>query len=238
MDTEQLAHTNQLGNPVQEFKQQGSVMGILVGLFFLGIGLFFLLAGKKQIVTIGVALFFGGLGVWLVYMAIVDRNNRQLLYEHGLIDLHRGKAQVLRYDRMTAVWQRVTRHYRNGFHTGTTYYYRIKTDDAEAISSYQVVGERVQDEVTRRLMPQVAQTYNSGGDVAFGPLTLNKQGLTSKKGTLLWEEIKGVEVRRGYIFIQKKDGGWFNWTNTSVETIPNLFIFLSLIDQICGIAKS
>ena len=39
---------------------------------------------------------------------------------------------------------------------------------------------------------------------------------------------------RGYISVSKR-GKWFNWCSIPVSAVPNLRVFLALVDQIVGV---
>ena len=67
-------------------------------------------------------------------------------------------------------------------------------------------------------------------------LGISKQGISNGKETIAWDQVKGINLDRGVINIQK-EGKWFNWKSATVGGTPNVFVFLALVDQIAGLNK-
>jgi hypothetical protein len=86
--------------------------------------------------------------------------------------------------------------------------------------------------VTKTLLPQVVAAYNAGQTITFGPLSVNRQGLTNILGKLLpWSEITGIDTQSGYIAVRQA-GKWLKWSNQPVARIPNAFVFLALVKSL------
>lgn len=184
---------------------------------------------------------FGALGSYLIYLWYSRRGKAVEAYEQGLLRIQGKKVKVTRWDDIDAVWQSITRRYYNGVYTGTTYVYTIRTKDGERFSvsnaykDIETLGEIIQSEVTQRLLPVIVRAYQSGQTINFGKLSLNSQGLIYKDKQLPWNQIKDLKIDRGYISIKQEGGRWFNWAQVMADTVPNLFVFLALVDNIVGI---
>jgi hypothetical protein len=76
--------------------------------------------------------------------------------------------------------------------------------------------------------------YNAGKSISFEPFTLSKEGVGHKKKSLSWAEIEGAQINNGYVTF-KKQGKWFNWVNVPAGEIPNILIFLTLVDYAIGL---
>ncbi len=158
------------------------------------------------------------------------------LYEHGFAFRDRRGVHQARWDQVEAVWQAITKHYRNGVYTGTTHVYTVQPQGGERIvlddklANVEALGTAIQQSVTRTLWPRYAQAAQSGQRLTFGPLAIDPQGLYSGNKSVRWDEIKAVKLERGIISI-KKDGGWFNWASVGVPQIPNFFIFYELLGR-------
>ncbi len=224
----------------------------------LGAGLFFLLGGLLAMLVGPVlaimeeeagplVISFCGfiaaaLGAWTVYSFFRDRGWRVLIFPNGLAQVRTGKTTVVPWDDVTHFWYAVTRNYRNGVHIGTTYNFTLQGKDGQKLSfsnglaNVEQLGNTIRDETMKRLYPRYAAAYNAGETIPFGPLSISKQGISNGKETIAWEQVKGINLDRGVINIQK-EGKWFNWKTATVAGTPNVFVFLSLVDQITGLNK-
>lgn len=168
------------------------------------------------------------------------RDLRVTVDANGLTHTQNGRTTSVRWDEISTIWQSITKRYTNGVYIGTTYLYTLQTTDGQklkftnSLKNVEKLGETIQNEVTRRVFPQAINTYNSGGTGSFGNLVVNRMGLTREGETLVWNEIQGVQVQKGYLEI-KKQGKWQRWARIPVSSISNLLVFLALVDRIIGI---
>lgn len=188
-----------------------------------------------------VAVLFAAIGVPFLGISLAQRGKIVEVYEHGLVRIRGKSVKVTRWDDIGAVWQRITRNYYNGIYTGTTYVYTIQSKNGEKFKITNVykdvesLGNIIQSEVTKRLLPSMVRAYQSGQTVSFGKLSLNPQGIIYKDRQLPWNEIKDLKIERGFISVKKEGGRWFNWASVSAASVPNLFVFLAMTDSIVGI---
>jgi hypothetical protein len=156
------------------------------------------------------------------------------------VHIKNGKTSVYRWDDIGAVWQQITKRYVNGVYTGTTHLYTLRRYDGEQIKlndslgKVEELGNLVQNETFKRLMPKAIATYNAGGTVVFGKISVSPQGISNGKETLPWTEVKGVTIDRGMISVSKQ-GKWLRWASDTAANTPNLYVFLQLVDAIIGI---
>lgn len=210
------------------------------GLFFAGpIGFYF--SGESSwFCATGLGLLTGLGGLWGLYSWYNNRHYEVKVSPVGIAQVNHGRATIIRWDDVTQIWQNVTRHYYNGVYTGTTHYYKLISNDGRKLEfknnlhNIEQLGQTLQSEVTGRLFHQAAETYNSGGTITFGKLTISKQGLSNGKETIPWDKVKGVKLDRGVISVQK-EGKWLNWTSQTVAQTPNIWVFTALVDQIVGL---
>jgi hypothetical protein len=157
------------------------------------------------------------------------------LYENGVAYHSRTGIQQVNWSDVTAVWQRVIRHYTNGVYTGTTHAYTIQTNTGQKVvlddrlgKKVEELGNAVQRGAGNALYPRYWQAIQNGQRVDFGPMAIDNQKLYAGKKELRWDEIKAVKVTKGMISV-KKDKGWFNWATVRVPQVPNFFVFYDLI---------
>ena len=75
-------------------------------------------------------------------------------------------------------------------------------------------------------------TYNEGRDISFGSITVSKEKLTVEGEVFSWAEIEAIQIKNGAISVKQKNGSWFNQVNVQVIDIPNIFVFLTLVEQL------
>jgi hypothetical protein len=243
-----------LGQPVARFEGGGGAGAIVGALVFWGIGgfLFFTAFSPSSTSRSSAAdaapiiLIIGGLlvlaGFWTLFNWLRNRGMFVQVYNDGLARINGSKIEVARWDDVREVWQSITKHYRNGVYTGTTYLYTLQTADgrrlrfSNEVKNIEQLGNTIQQQVSSRLLPKFVAAYNNGQAVPFGPFAISKDGVMHGKKSLSWAEVEGVSINNGYIHF-KKQGGWFNWANVAAAAVPNLLIFLSLVDHIVGLKR-
>lgn len=162
------------------------------------------------------------------------------VFQQGMVCERDGKVETIRWNAIQGLWQNVTKHYRNGIYTGTTHVYTIQTSDGkkmvfnDRIKQVEKLGEQMQDAITALRLPEAYAAYQSGQGVGFGPLTISLNGVSKGNQSVAWNELQGVELVKGFVKF-KKQGAWFNFANVRVSEVPNLFVFLSLVDRIVGV---
>lgn len=186
------------------------------------------------LVVLGIAAIIAG--IYTLLYGTIYKNWHVYVFEQGFLFKKGNEApQPFRWDQIEAVWYHVTRHYRNGIYTGTTHNYRVRRKDGYQIvlndrfTNVEKLGDTISNQVTKILLPQVIAAYNAGQTITFGPLSVNRQGLTNVLGNLLpWPEIKDIEIQRGFVAVSRA-GKWLKWSNQSVKDIPNVFVFIALV---------
>jgi hypothetical protein len=244
-----------LGDPIRNFSTANKMPSLLIGGGILAI----LLAGFVVVLAIvkitgpagrvpspiGVLTTIVGLatlGCLLLYLGrVIDWQARISVFRKGFAHIKRDKIVVFPYDDIVAVWQTVTKHYLNYVYIGTTYNYHVRGKGCELLlnngfPNVQWIGERIQKEVIARQLPLAIQTLNQRGTVRFGRLSVSPDGIGSDGMVLPWNEVEEVQVEEGIISV-RKHGKWLNWGNIKASEVPNVFVFIALVDQIIGINK-
>lgn len=158
------------------------------------------------------------------------------LFDKGFALQNQQGLHTIPWSDVKAVWQAVTKHYRNGIYTGTSHIYTIVTNtDQKFVLNDQLkkvedLGSAIQKNVSEVLWPQYVNALQNGQRLTFGPLALDAQGLYSGNKTLTWAEIKAIKIHQGTISV-KKEKGWFSWATVTVPQIPNFFIFWNLVSR-------
>ncbi len=242
-EAELLATTYQLGMPQNEYKVRITVwamivwlvVGVVLGVVFLGVAF---TAGTPGALVLFVllGLFFFGLALYMIFIPILCRSWRVYICTEGFV-LKRGTIEAFRWDQVEAMWQAVTRHRTNGIYTGTTHKYTVRGKDGRQViindrfGNIEDLGNTLSHQITAALMPEVLNAYNAGNTITFGPLSISQQGISNGREALPWSQITGIGVNRGVVTVRKEDK-WLNWSTTIVSRIPNVFVFIALVNSI------
>lgn len=160
------------------------------------------------------------------------------LFEQGFIPARAsGQADHFRWDAIDSVVQRVTGHYYEGVSTGRIFRYTVRRNDGATVKLTQFydgieqLGQILTAEVTRVQLPRAMAAIQQGWPARFGPLIVDASGLAQGTRRLPWTELKDVEIRRGNVVVHQTSG-FSTWTTVPAAIIPNLHVFLTLIDQL------
>ncbi len=251
----ELKHTpptdvKKLGAPIAAFKPatgtwRARVIAILLAALACGGGIylavehfrgppkpdFFCLIGAGFLLLVSAGCIAG---------ATLDFRMGVVVYRGGLLDINGKKMTVVAWDDIAKVWQSITERYANGVSMGTTYKYTIELEDESWIiytsgrpPRIEVLGQLIQDKVTETLLPGFRAAYKKGESLEFGPLAMDKTGLTCAGYSLRWDEIEALKLEAGHFVICKK-GKWLTWGKVAAADVPNVFVFLKLTDRILG----
>jgi len=240
-----------MGSPIAEYRT--AIVRIWGGILFMSIvGLGFIFVGimasgeddgTRALIICGIlGLAFIAYGISQFIQAVRNRNLRVVVLEKGLVRTGVGKPDVVNWDDITSVLQEITVHYRNGIKTNTTHKYTLTLANGnklvfnDVVKNVEALGNTIQQETTRRLLPKYLQMYNSGSPITFGKLTFDKLGITRGKETIPWNQVADIKAERGMISI-KIQGKKLDWME-QVAAMPNLFVFLSLVDEILRVNQS
>lgn len=242
------AEAQPLGTPVAEYtpgpRSQkanliGSVVLIVFGLGGILLGIYLAsLYGSGQLCFSVAGLISCLLGVLWFVLSKRQSDLRVLVFPEGLSYTKRGKTDIIRWDDVATVKQNITRHQQGG----TTHVYTVQLTDgrkhtfSDGLAGVQNLGNTIQQEVTRRILPRAVEAYGAGETIPFGKVSISKDGITRGKETLSWDQIKGVKLDRGVISI-KKEAKWLRWSSVRVAETPNVFVLLAIVDRIVGINK-
>jgi hypothetical protein len=188
------------------------------------------------------AIFFVPVGTLGFLLCWWSMGHKVITFEKGFVQIKRGKFLIVPWDDIECVWQSIVDRYVNGIHQGTFYTYTIELHDGGRVrltnnlGSIKRLGQIVMHESSQVVYPRVMKAYNRGKIVDFGALGVSQDGLHYGSSLLVWDDIDAVEIKGGYISVSKR-GKWFNWCNIAASSIPNLYVFMSLVNQVVGIGR-
>lgn len=244
-NVEALATQHQLGAPVAEYRRWLRPAAIVYSVLLVVAGLLVLIAGTGSdgaIVSLIIGLVLFVCGLIAPFIFLLNRSQRVYVFAEGLVRTKGSTSEVVRWDQVDSMLQaivkvtyrvlyaipvaRIVRHTYTVRRTdGTSLVFRDSLRGVEAL------GDRVSRETARYLFPKALAAYHAGQQVAFGDLTISKQGIGRKGKALPWTEYQSVEVVKGVAKIQQR-GKRFSWASVQVRKVPNLLVFLNLLESI------
>ena len=195
-------------------------------------------AGMGTNIGLGIfGLLFFLLGVLAVVTVFKGRSRVVHVHEHGIIQ-HRGKKteQMLWDEVATLLADRLTLTQAGGLITHEIATFKLKTDTGKKLTldhllaDISSLGEHVEAQVTRSLLPKVQARLAKGESVAFSPLIVTSQGLARGKHTLPWGRLAGAEVTQGEVRIFGH-GEPSAWTRVRYGSLTNAQTLLSLLSS-------
>ena len=180
-------------------------------------------------------------GVWRGWKILPDRKLQVLLFPDGLAALRGDRAEIFRWDDITAAWELTVEVYQGSSLVNTHYACMVeRKDGARLTCTYfladgQVLCEAVRRETVSRLLPPAVKTLEAGETLRFGPLSLSPGGLSDSMSDMPWGALE-VVLEKGRIKVRER-GGWLPLIDVRSSKVPNVYVFLALVDHIVGIKE-
>jgi hypothetical protein len=187
---------------------------------------FMLVGGVAWIAMFGAAM-----------LLISGRGERIDLHEQGLVRRGRRGEAVLLFDDVAEV--RKSKHELDWLDRcvvvgkdGT----RVEITDRLVL--FRRICDTVVHEVTRRQVARLLSDLQADRPVPFGPFVVTKEGLSHEGRQLLWSEVAGVVVGRGFIAVadvacglRVLKGRVVAWAKERYEDVPNAAAFVELVER-------
>ena len=172
-------------------------------------------------------------------------NHQIVVYEQGLaFRTWRGLRQWGWAD-IQGIQANITRYTYMGFvPMGTTHTYMVWTHKGDYLTLTQTIGQvqalasEIEQATNPILLKQSVQAFENNQPVNFGPISLSRQGAKFNGKLYDWSQVANITIENGYVQISKKGGGFFSGASVSAAMVPNLNVFLALLQQIGGTATT
>lgn len=225
---------------------------LMFGRLFVVLGPLLLLYGLYGLLVAdsgGLNVLCGAVGLILLLMGAFalweqgrDRGVSVRVHEQGLVYERSGKTDILPWDDIDAALMSIlaVRSRNSRKELDMVYGYTLARQDGSEVNfrfnrnsvrNIDALSDTIQQEVTRRKLPQAIAALNAGEAVQFGKLSVDRRGIDNGKEHVSWTDIEEVKVEKGTIAVRKK-GKWLSWTNVAVGDTPNVFVFLALVDGV------
>lgn len=259
MSTDFQEATAILGPLVQEHKTRTTY---LAGLFAVGgiFSLFGLFAAGRGILAFakdpsGETLLLGSLtaapflvaGAIALVWAIFRLPQRVALHQGGIYYRDRKGEWAVPWPMLDGVYQKILRVYRAGVEVDVRDVYTIALRDGTKLevdyhfADIDAFGAALTHNIDRMLLPPCQQAFQAGQPVAFGVVTIDRQGVRANGKSLSWGEVESFSWKQGILasdraFLQiKRTGGLLAWAKLPIEQIKNYSVLMALASEMTRI---
>lgn len=244
LQVQQAAAAHQLGAFLKAYSS--SLGRTIIGAFVFLVGAAFFFAGGifppgESVMTRGIllvfALLFLGMAIYMISTVIQAAGQQIYLFQQGLVIDKRNQVQVFPWNQVAEVWQSITRNYRNGVYTGTTYIYTLRRVDGYQVKLGNLtkgiaeLGPIIAQGITQELVPRALHSIRNGQTLTFAPFSVNLQGIGNGREFLPWSQVQAVEVKQGRVTVKKTGKSRGSWM-AMVAKIPNFLVFTVVAEEI------
>ncbi|HLX39629.1 MAG TPA: DUF6585 family protein [Ktedonobacteraceae bacterium] len=246
-EAQQVIASSQLGRPTAAYRAKFAIKKAIAVAFLFAIGLGILAAAilesSSMLLSTMIAVVITGvlvlaLPLWIVVDAVRSRDIQVYVCPAGLLYLHSGKNEAIRWDQVESFWRKVVKTSSYGFQTGTTHRYTLRRYDGatfkfnDNINNVEALGNTIAAETARTLWPRYVAAYQAGQTLTFGKISLNQQGVNYGKDVLFWQQLSPIQIQRGYLTL-KKVGDRQSYRKVILAAeIPNVDVLMALVNDI------
>lgn len=198
------------------------------------------LGSYPTIITFAVPGFLVFFAALQLVKFLVDMNKAIVVYDKGIAFQSRG-LQQWKWEDFVSIQAQVTRYtYYGVIPAGTTQNYSLINMNGHYLGLNQTIAkvEELVADIRQGTKPILVDRawnmYQMGQPVTFGPIMINKEGITLNRKFYNWADVQSVTVNNGQVVIAKKGGGFFSGASTPAATVYNLEIFLLILQKIGG----
>ncbi len=236
----------ELGKKQRTYRPEsgGSVLLlVLSGLFFVGIAVFLglAIAFRAPILLLGAlaAALTGGLLFWKGWSLLSFRIS---VYQGGWVHSRFGRKRLLAWRDANSVRQETIVYYVNGVYSSTTHVTTVLLRDGtrlicdNTIYDVRKLGESLFWEINRANFPRAYHALEAGYKVYFADLAVSSKGIHLEGKLLRWEDYDTVAIYSGIVYVRKLRKRR-PWGKAPVPQIPNVLVFLALVETARKMAK-
>jgi hypothetical protein len=174
------------------------------------------------------------------------RHTSYFVFQDGCIIQRDTVNEAFSWAEVTTLWRRAYR-LRNDTVPTRGYCYTLQCADGRRIklswrmramprqfATLRQLDDLLVREVTNQRLPEALRALDAGKTLGFGPFSVGMGGLTYKQATLLWSEVRHVDVANG-VFSIYKVGKRLPWARKQASNIPNVSVFHALVERMARV---
>jgi hypothetical protein len=188
------------------------------------------------------AAFHLAFAVPLAATALWMSRRRVVIYPEGLSYSSLFGEKQVRWDDLLKFYYQATKRSVNFIPVGTYYWFRLVDSQGQRIrfgsglSKTASLANNLLELTHGPLLKRIASQFDSGADVDFGRIRVNRQsGVVVKKSwgrlkRIPWNEVHSYAIQRGRFYIWRV--GEKRTTGPAIGSVPNAFALLGLLNII------
>lgn len=241
-----LVATHQLGMPTAEYRTRVAFK-IWFGLFCLFLSILALLSALLAFLNflplpmrytplhvLAIGLLLLAYGLYLSFKTLPLRAAHIYVCPAGLLLIKRRRTHVIRWDMVEAVWHRNDVY---GYIYDThVFILRLANKQTFRFDSnwhnLLTLGEVIANETAQLMYSQVMAAYYAGHPVAFGDLKLSLQGISGRRRTLPWQQIKNIDIGAKVVTIDAIGESASPWGRFHISGMPNFLLFEKMLESV------
>jgi hypothetical protein len=172
------------------------------------------------------------------------QNTEFFLCANGLMIIKWTRVQAIRWEQIQTVRRNITRDLQH-------YSYTLYLNEGESVTldrslagpDLRELGNIIEREVSKRLLPDAIAAYETGQALNFGSIDVTAQGLVFKdeeneEQSLPWERFVAIDYHNGYLITIKERKAARDvkivatWQRIEAESMLNICVFLPLTTHI------
>jgi hypothetical protein len=142
-----------------------------------------------------------------------------------------GDWGACRWADVAEVWRAETMHHG----VTTRSHVRLVTADAEvlldpSLNGYEMLADDLEQRAARGQLPGLLDCYRRGERLTFGPLELDKEGVTLRGRAVLWAEVKEFRLVGGSLLMVGPSVDPWRGNGVACRDVPNLAALLAILN--------
>lgn len=209
------------------------VVGLLLLAFRVLFGVRVIIRGDETLLLVGL------LGLGFIGYGLMQKQSRLSHYQNGLTVRKFFRTKTILWSDVTELQQYYrTEHFGDDImETGYRVLYQhaddpdqIKLSDFE-LKEMKEFGPVLEEEVSKRLLPETLKDFNAGNEQQFGVLWVTEEGIENDDYIMPWEKLTGIKVSDLKVQVLGPEGVDDDFT-ASVNRIPDARLLTKLVDAI------
>jgi hypothetical protein len=175
--------------------------------------------------------------VALIRKGLPRRRPDVLLFTDGFAEvLDDQVTATCRWDEAVSFQEFAIRREAHGIHVETSYNFWVGRRDGHTfafgdwLEEVQALGGALRERLVPQLVARGRAAWQAGEVLDFGPLRLDREGLSQGTDRLPLRELEELEVQKGWLRVRRA-GQAKDWYQCLVGDVPNLPVLLDLVDR-------
>jgi len=175
--------------------------------------------------------------VALIKKGLPKKRPDVLLFTGGFAEVLDDQAgEACRWDEAVSFRELAIRRTEGGIHVDTSYNYWVGRRDGHTfgfgnwLEEVQALGNALRERLMPQLLARGQAAWQAGEALDFGPLRLDREGLSHAGGRLPLGELEKVEFTDGWLRLRRA-GQAKDWFQCLAGDVPNLPVLLDLLDR-------